>query len=503
MSIGAEERRSFRLVVIGAGFGGLGMATRLTKAGVDDFVVLERAQELGGTWRENTYPGCRCDVPSHLYSYSFELNPDWSSTFSGQAEIWEYMKRVARDHGAYPHIRFGHDVSGASWDEEARRWRIETNRGEFTAQVLVAAPGPLFEPSIPPLEGIESFAGASWHSARWDHHFDLAGKSVAVIGTGASAIQFVPRIRPQVAKLHLFQRTAPWVLPRPDRPITGLERRLYRLFPLAQKLMRAIIYWVRESFMVGFAKQPRIMMLAEQVSKAMLRRQVPDPQLRRKVTPQFRLGCKRVLLADDYYPALAQPNVEVITSGVREVRERSIVDGDGVERPVDAIIYGTGFHVTDMSAGRMVRGRDGLLLDDFWQGSPQAYLGTAVPGFPNLFLLAGPNTGIGHTSLVFLLECQIAYVFDCLRTMVDHALETVEVKREDWHAYNEEIQDKSQQTVWLTGGCQSWYLDRNGRNTTLYPDFTFKFRRMTRRFNLEDYVATEREPANSPGAAVA
>jgi len=245
--------------------------------------------------------------------------------------------------------------------------------------------------------------------------------------------------------------------------------------------------------MVGFAKEPRIMWVAEQLSRAMIHHQVEDPELRRKVTPRFRLGCKRVLLADDYYPALAQPNVDVVTSGIKEVRERSIVDGEGIERPVDAIIYGTGFHVTDMAVGGMVSGRDGQTLDELWRGSPRAFLGTSVPGFPNMFLLAGPNTGIGHTSLVFLLECQVAYVFDCLRVMVDQGLDTVEVKRQAWEAYNEELQARSQGTVWLTGGCQSWYLDVNGLNTTLYPDFTFKFRARTRRFNLDDYLSRQRE----------
>jgi cation diffusion facilitator CzcD-associated flavoprotein CzcO len=489
--------RDVRVAIVGSGFGGLGMATRLTKAGIDDFVVLEKADDIGGTWRENTYPGCRCDVPSHLYSYSFALNPEWSSTFSGQQEIWDYMKRVADEHGVLPHVRFGAEVRGATWDEDARRWRIDTSQGEYTAQVLVAAPGPLHQPSIPDLPGIDRFKGETFHSAQWNHDYDLEGKSVAVIGTGASAIQFVPRIQPKVGALHLFQRTAPWVLPRPDRPLSRFERRLYRLFPPAQRAMRNLVYLVRESFMLGFVVAPRLMWFPERIATAMLRRQVPDAELRRKLTPTFKLGCKRVLIADDYYPALAQPNVDVVTAGVREVRAHSIVDADGIERQVDAIIFGTGFHVTDMQVGHMVRGRGGRTLDDVWRGSPQAYLGTSVPGFPNAFLLAGPNTGIGHTSLVYLLECQVAYVFDCLRQMVDHGLETVEVRREVCRAYNADIQQRSKGTVWLSG-CSSWYLDRNGLNTTLYPDFTFKFRRKTQRFERGDYLVTERAPQSAP-----
>jgi cation diffusion facilitator CzcD-associated flavoprotein CzcO len=481
--------RDVRIAIIGAGFGGLGMATRLKKAGIEDFVVLEKADEVGGTWRENTYPGCRCDVPSHLYSYSFAPNPDWSSTFSGQAEIWAYMRRVAEAHGVRPHLRLRHEVQGAAWDAEARRWRIDTDRGPVTAQVVVAAPGPLHEPSIPHLPGIERFEGARWHSAEWDHDFDLRGKSVAVIGTGASAIQFVPRIQPQVERLHLFQRTPPWVLPRPDRPITDLERMVYRAFPPAQKAMRAFVYALRESYLIGFAKLPQIMWAPEQAARAMLRRQVPDPELRRKLTPRYRLGCKRVLLADDYYPAVAQANVDVVTSGIASVTRNAVVDRDGVERPVDAIIYGTGFNVTDMEVGHMVRGRDGRTLEEHWHGSPQAYLGTSVPGFPNAFLLAGPNTGIGHTSLVYLLECQIAYVVDALAQMERRGLEAVEVRREVCDGYNAELQERSKGTVWLSG-CASWYLDRNGLNTTLYPDFTFTFRRRTRHFDPADYVLT-------------
>jgi cation diffusion facilitator CzcD-associated flavoprotein CzcO len=413
------------------------------------------------------------------------------------------MRRVAEEHGVLPHVRFGCEVLGADWDEDEQHWRIATTQGEFTAQVLVAAPGPLHEPSVPDLPGIERFEGELFHSARWNHEYELAGRSVAVIGTGASAIQFVPQIQPRVGRLHLFQRTAPWVLPRPDRPVTRFERFLFRRFPICQRAMRLFVYLVRESFLIGFAKWPAIMWVPERIATRMLRHQVRDRELRRKLRPRFRLGCKRVLLADDYYPALAQPNVEVVTTGIAEVRAHSVVDGDGIERPVDAIILGTGFHVTDMQVGRLVRGRDGRTLDEVWDGSPQAYLGTAIPGFPNAFLLAGPNTGIGHTSLVYLLECQIAYVFDCLRQMVDQGLETVEVKREVWSAYNAELQENSKGTVWLSG-CASWYLDRNGLNTTLYPDFTFKFRARARRFDTSEYELTHRRvPAPLAEAAAA
>ena len=480
----------FTVVIVGAGFAGLGMAMGLIEAGIDDFTVLEKAQDVGGVWRENSYPGCRCDVPSHLYSYSFAPNPDWSSRFSGQAEIWDYLRRVARERGADRRVRFDHEMLAASWEQSERRWRIETNRGELTARVLVTAIGQLHEVAIPELPGIERFQGVAFHSATWDHDYPLEGKSVAVIGTGASAIQFVPKIQPQVAKLHVFQRTAPWVLPRHDRPIGAFARRLHRAWPWTQTAKRSMIYLMRESLLIGFAKLPRLMPLAEWVSRVMIARQITDAELRRKVRPTFKLGCKRVLLADDYYPALDQPNVDLITSDVKEIREHSIIDGDGIERQVDAIIYGTGFHVTDTAIGHLVTGRDGMTLDQQWQGSPRAYLGTAVPGFPNLFLLTGPNTSIAHTSLIFLAESHIRYVVDCLRTMRVDALETVEVKPDAWNAYSEEMQRRSKRTVWLTGGCSSWYLDRNGLNTVLYPDFTFKFRWRTRRFDSGSYITS-------------
>jgi cation diffusion facilitator CzcD-associated flavoprotein CzcO len=479
----------FRVAIIGSGFGGLGMAIRCKQAGVEDFVVLEKADDVGGTWRENTYPGCRCDVPSHLYSFSFAPNPEWTSTFSGQEEIWAYLRRVTTEHGVMPFIRFGHEVLGADWDAEALRWRLSTTHGEFTAQVLIAAPGLLHDPLIPSLPGAERFAGEAFHSARWNHDFDLTGKRVAVIGTGASAIQFVPQIQPRVAELKLFQRTAPWVLPRPDRPLTPLEHSLYKRFPIAQRTMREAIYWSREGLAYGLVVKPGLLGFAARRATSMLERQVSDPELRRKLTPHFQLGCKRILIADDYYPALTQPNVEVVADGIAEILPDAIVDGHGVARKVDAIIYGTGFRATDPHIGHIVRGESGETLAETWHGSPQAYLGSTFPGFPNMFLLAGPNTGIGHTSLVYLLECQIHYAFDCVRQILERGLAAVDVRRDVWQAYNDRIQQRSQSTVWLSG-CDSWYLDANGRNTTLYPDFTFRFRAATRRFELGDYEVT-------------
>lgn len=474
-----------RIVVVGTGFAGIGTAVRLKQAGYDDFVVLERADDVGGTWRDNTYPGCRCDVPSHLYSFSFAPNPDWSSTFSPQPEIEDYLRKVTDDFGVRPHIRFGHAVESADWVDG--KWRIATSQGEFTADVLLSGMGPLAEPSYPKLPGLEDFEGEVFHSARWNHDLNLSGRKVAVIGTGASVIQFVPAIQPEVEELHLFQRTPPWVMPRPDRKISAAEKAVYRRFPLAQKAIRAGIYWGRESMVLGFAKLPAIMRQVQKVAEKHLAHQVRDPLLRAKLTPDFTLGCKRVLISDDYYPALARPNVEVVTDGIAEVTPTGIVTTDGVKHEVDTIIYGTGFKVTDLPVMDMVRGRDGVSLRQAWADGMEAHLGTAINGFPNFFMLIGPNTGLGHSSMVFMIESQIAYIVDALRTMDAQGLKQVEVRRDVQRAFVDGVRSSMRNTIWSRGGCTSWYLDSEGRNTTLWPSFTFRFRQLTRRFDASEY----------------
>ncbi|HEU0023731.1 MAG TPA: NAD(P)/FAD-dependent oxidoreductase [Thermoleophilaceae bacterium] len=486
-----------RIAIIGAGFSGLGMAIRLKREGEEDFVILERAGEVGGTWYVNTYPGCRCDVPSHLYSFSFAPNPNWTSTFSPQPEILDYLRGCAERYGLLPHVRFHTELVGADWDDEQRVWRLETSQGELTADVLIAGQGGLSEPAVPDLPGLESFAGATFHSARWDHDHDLTGERVAVIGTGASAIQFVPEIQPRVGRLHVFQRTAPWVMPRPDRPLTDVEQRIYRRLPTAQLAMRAAIYWARETFVMMF-RHPRLGKLAERMALRHLHAQVQDPELRRKVTPSFAIGCKRILPSDEWYPAITQPNVEVVTDGIREVRARSIVTSDGTEREVDTIVFGTGFHVTDIAIASMIRDRGGRSLAEEWNGSPEAYLGTTVSGYPNLFLLTGPNTGLGHNSIVFMIESQINYVAGALRALRSRGAATLEVHPEAQQAYNAELERRTRGTVWVTGGCSSYYIDRNGHNSTLWPTFTWPFRQRTRRFDEAAY-SIEAVPSTAPG----
>ena len=475
------------IAIVGSGFSGLGMAIRLKQAGMNDFVVLERADEVGGTWQANTYPGCACDVPSHLYSFSFAPNPEWTQTYSPQPEIWSYLRRCADEFGIRPHLRLRCAVESATWLAAERRWELETSQGTIRARVLVAGMGPLTEPKIPEIPGLEDFEGDVFHSARWNHDADLAGKRVASIGTGASAIQYVPEIQPVVEQLHVFQRTPPWVIPHSNRPISKRERRLYRAFPILQRLVRGNIYAGREILVLGFVKRPRLMKVVERLARKHIERQISDPELRLKVTPDYTIGCKRILPSNRWYRALGKPNVELVTEGVSEVRARSIVAADGSEREVDAIVFGTGFQVTDIPAARQVRGRGGLLLDDLWQGSPRAHLGSTIEGFPNLFFLLGPNTGLGHSSMVYMIESQIAHVMSALQVMRERGAETIEVRPEVQERFNAALERRLEGTVWNTG-CASWYLDRTGRNATIWPDWTWRFRRRTARIDPAEYA---------------
>jgi cation diffusion facilitator CzcD-associated flavoprotein CzcO len=481
------------VAIIGSGFSGLGMAIRLKQSGFSDFVVLERADEIGGTWQANTYPGCACDVPSHLYSFSFAPNPEWTQTYSPQPEIWDYLRRVADDFGVRPHVRLNTAVESATWVDD--HWELETSQGTIRARVLVAGMGPLTEPKLPDIPGLDDFPGPVFHSARWDHDADLGGKRVASIGTGASAIQYVPEIQRDVARLHVFQRTAPWVLPHTSRPIRRWERRLYRRLPAAQRLVRGGIYAGREALVLGFVKNPRLMTVVERMARKHMERQIDDPELLAKVTPDYTIGCKRILPSNGWYRALSKPNVELVTERITEVRGDAVVTADGREREVDAIVLGTGFHVTDIPAAQRIRGRDGVLLDDLWQGSPRAHLGSTVAGFPNLFFLLGPNTGLGHSSMVYMIESQIAHVLAALQHMRRHGAETIEVRAEVQGRYNAELERRLEGTVWNTG-CASWYLDRTGRNSTAWPDWTWRFRRRVARLDPAEYRldAPVREP---------
>jgi cation diffusion facilitator CzcD-associated flavoprotein CzcO len=485
------------VAIIGSGFGGLGMAIRLDRAGLRDYVVLERADDLGGTWRDNSYPGCRCDVPSHLYSFSFAPNPDWSEAFSPRAEIWAYLRDCAERFGVLPRIRFGAEVLAATWRADPGHWLIETSRGALTADALVAASGGLSEPAVPRLPGLAGFAGTAFHSARWDHGHDLTGRRVAVIGTGASAAQFVPEIQPSVAALHVFQRTPPWILPRRNRTITPFERRAFRAVPALQRLSRAAVHAGREAYLLNF-RHPRLARVAQRVALRHLRRSVPDPALRARLVPDYTLGCKRILLSNDYLPALTRPNVELVTDPITEVRPHAVVTADGTERPVDTIIFGTGFRVTEVPIAERIRGADGRTLAETWAGSMRAYLGTMVAGFPNLFLLLGPNTGLGHNSVVLMVEAQIGHVLAALRLLRERGLIALAPRAEVQAAYVARLDARLAGTVWNTGGCASWYLDATGRNSTLWPGTTWSFRRTVARLRPEHYDLSDAPVADAP-----
>ncbi|MFE3176234.1 flavin-containing monooxygenase [Amycolatopsis sp. NPDC059090] len=484
----------FKVVIVGTGFSGLGQAIQLEKAGIRDYVILEKADEVGGTWRDNSYPGCACDVQSHMYSFSYAQNPDWSRSFSPQPEIFDYLKGVADSYRLREKIRFGVEITGAHWDEGGRRWTIETKGGaEFSAQFLVAGVGGLHIPQIPKLPGIAKFKGQTWHSAQWNHEFDLAGKRVAVVGTGASAVQFVPKIAPEVGELTLFQRTPPWIMPKPDHAMPGWARQLFKRVPGTQRLYRNALYWMLESRAIGFNGHPKLMQAAEVLARRHIAKGIKDPALRRKVTPDYTMGCKRVLLSNDYFPALDRPNVDVVTDGIAEVRAHSIVDTAGVEHEVDAIIYGTGFKVTDALEYLDITGVEGRNLAKTWATEGiQTHKGITVSGFPNLFFLLGPNTALGHNSVVFMIESQSRYVVDAIRLADSRGAAALDVRPTVQDEFQEQIQDKLVKGVWTQGGCKSWYLDAKGVNRTIWPGFTWRYWLETRRVEPSDYELSGR-----------
>ncbi len=473
------------VVVIGAGCSGIGAAIRLRALGIESFAVLEKDGEVGGTWRDNSYPGCACDIPSALYSYSFAPNPGWTRAFARQPEIQAYLRATAERFGIVPFIRFGTRALESRWDPDAERWRITTETEELTARVLVAATGPWHEPLMPDLPGLEGFRGRVFHSSRWDHDYDLSGKRVAVIGTGASAIQFVPEIQPDVAELHVFQRTASWVLPKLDGPMpSGLMKRL----PFLGRALRRLQFSVLETLGLGF-RHPALLRGLQRVGLAHLRLAVRDPVLRTALTPDFTLGCKRVLLSNSWYRALTRRNVSVHPTAVAAVESDRVIGADGTEAEVDAIIFGTGFHITDMPIAEQVRDGEGRRLDDAWGGSPKAFLGTAVSGFPNLFLMLGPNLGTGHSSAFSVVEAQLDHIADAIASLRDTGWGTLEVRPEVQSGYNDELQRALAGTVYITGGCSSYFFDKNGNNSFNWPWSTPELKRRVGRFDPGAYTA--------------
>ncbi|HVS41484.1 MAG TPA: alpha/beta hydrolase fold domain-containing protein [Candidatus Dormibacteraeota bacterium] len=479
--------RTPSVAIIGGGFAGVGLGIRLRQHGFDDFTIFEKADRVGGVWRENTYPGAACDIPSHLYSYSFERKRDWSRRFSPQSDILGYLEDCVHRYGLDRHLRLGTEIASADFDEGSRRWRLRTAAGETVeVDVLVTACGQLSRPAMPAIPGIESFAGTSFHSARWDHSYDLTGKRVAVIGTGASAIQFVPEIAKRVERLHLFQRSAPWVIPKFDGRYGGGHRSLFRWLPLWPLAARLGWFLYMEFATVGFTRKRWLVGPIRLGARTMLRTQVRDPELRARLTPDYEMGCKRVLISSDYYPALARENVEMITEAVRQVTAHGVVTADGVERRVDAIVYGTGFTANAFLAPIHIRGLGGRSLDDAWSDGAEAYLGLSVSGFPNLFIMYGPNTNLGAGSIIHMLESQMTWIVGGVTEMTRSPGAALDVRDGAQTAFDREVQERLRTSVWQSG-CTSWYRTPSGRVVNNWPGLMSEYRRRTRRFDTAAY----------------
>lgn len=488
---------SVHTLVVGAGFAGMAAAAAVLRAEPQaDLLIIERADEVGGTWRDNTYPGCACDVPTSLYSFSFAPSAKWSHTFARQPEIHRYLTSVADLTWLRRHLITGCELLGATWDDGRQCWQVQTSLGTLTATVLVAATGALSTPKLPDVPGLNNFTGTVFHSATWNHDHDLTGERVAVIGTGASAVQFVPEIADRTSHLTVFQRTPAWVMPRMDRTLSRVEKALYRRVPLLQKMVRGTVYTYREGYLALLAHLTWLLPIVQLIAKARLRRQVPDPALRAALTPDFRIGCKRILLTNDWLPTLSRADVDVVTSALAEITDSGVRDGAGTLHEVDTIIFATGFTPTEPPVAHLLVGADGRTLAAHWAGSPNAHLGLTVAGFPNLFLMYGPNTNLGHSSIVYMLESQAAYLAAALRTMRTEGLASIDVRPETQASYNAWVDDALRGTVWNSGGCSSWYLDSRGRNSVMWPTFTFRFRARTKTFDVQNYVTrTARQTA--------
>ncbi len=477
----------YEVIIVGTGFSGVGMAIALKKAGIESFLLLEKGDDVGGTWRENQYPGCACDVPSHLYSFSFAPNPNWSRMYSPQPEIWDYLRCVTDQFQLRSKIRFNAAMISADFEPASATWRIATSSGtNLRGRWLIAGMGALSRPALPDIPGAASFRGESFHSQQWNPNSDLTRKRIAIIGTGASALQIVPQIAPKVKRLHLFQRTPPWIIPRLDRSISNVEHRLFRWLPILQRFYRWWIYWKLELRVIGFVFKPDLLQASEQLALRHMQRQISGETMRKRVTPNYRLGCKRVILSDDYYPALMRPNVELVTDAIRKITPNGIVSADGAEINVDVLIFATGFHVTVNQFSAPITGQDGIKLSDAWRDKAEAYLGVTTKDFPNFFMLTGPNSGLGHNSMIFMIEAQVNYVLSAIQDLQRSGKRSLNLRAEVLRTFNDRLQASLKKAVWGSG-CRSWYLDRSGHNSTLWPGFTWKFRQLTRRFNRADY----------------
>lgn len=479
----------FQVGIVGAGFAGVIAALRLKQTGRDSFVIFEKAKEVGGTWRDNVYPGCACDVPSNLYSISFEPNPNWQRMYSSQREILDYLKNVVRKHDLDKRIRYDSEILKYEFDEQFGWWKLTDRDGVTTiVRTVIIAMGPFNRPQLPKIKGRESFAGKALHSARWDESYELKNKRVAVIGTGASAVQIVPAIAPEVAQLTVFQRSAAWIGTRMDAEIPVETRRRYGKYPFIQSFWRGFLYWLLELRGRMFIGNRTIHKYFHKLSLQKLENEVENPETRRKLTPDYKLGCKRILSSDDYLPTFNRENVALETDSISEINRDGIVTTNGVQHNFDAMIFATGFEVADITTEMRVYGRNGRELFQEWQTKGlQAYKGMTISGYPNLAFILGPNSGLGHSSMIYMMEKQVDYIIKYL-TILDNKPENsfLDLKPEVQRKYNRVIHDQFQNTLWASG-CKSWYINAAGRNTTLYPRLTWHFRRRTKRIDEGEY----------------
>lgn len=479
----------YECIIVGSGFSGLGMAIELKNSGRHDFLILEKAADVGGCWRDNTYPGCGCDIPSHLYSFSFEQRPDWSRKYPLQQEIHQYLKHCVAKYELAAHLRLNAEVTRLRYLDAQRLWQVELADGSsLQARFVMLGKGPLHMPSIPRLPGLERFTGQVFHSSQWNHGYDLRGKKVASIGTGASAIQYIPQIAPQVAELTVFQRSPAWVLPRPDRRMRAWEKKLFALLPPTLHLYRHLLFRLHEMRLKAMHSGSLANRLASRMARRHIAQYVTSEDKRRKLTPDYVLGCKRILISNDYYPAMARSNVELIAAGVSEVTEHHVIASDGTRREVDAIIFGTGFEVMDaLVPPGFIIGPGGVDLGQRWQDQgPSAFRGVATPGMPNLFFLIGPNSGLGHNSMILMIEAQVRYIIACLAHLQRNGLHGLDVRTEVADAYTEQLQGLLQGSVWQSG-CSSWYLDKDGRNQTLWPSAVATYQKLMKSLPVASY----------------
>lgn len=488
---GQSPSTDVELIVIGAGYGGLGLGIRLKQQGFEDFVILERAQDVGGTWRDNNYPGVACDVPSHLYSFSFLPNPSWSRVFSPGGEIQDYLRRCARDTGMLEHVRFGAEMQEARWDADDGRWIVTTPIGVWRGRYLVTAAGHLADERLPAVPGIDSFRGAAFHSARWDHAVSLDGKRVGVVGSGASAIQIIPEVARIASELVVFQRSAPYVVPRPDRAYSDGEKRLFARDPQSITELRADIFWGAEYNFAQRRAIPQFLAQARDIALRHLEQGIGDETLRKRLTPDYEIGCKRMLISNDYYPTMSRDNVVLEDSALQEIRDGRVIAASGNSHDLDILIFATGFEATQPPFARLVFGNKGQSLADRWDQGMQACDAISVADFPNLFIINGPNTGLGHNSVVYIIEAQVDYILEALAFAHAHDRPVIEVTREAEDRYMDDIHQRSRGTVWLDGGCKSWYVDpRSGRLTLVWPGFAHSFRDENAAFRPQAYSIT-------------